>query len=513
MKVLDSSLGWGARVCAVICACSFAVACGPAAKPRTRESPGDTADAAVGFQPLDAATPMLDASQTPEVLDLDGDGLSNEYELANGLNPNTVDSDGDGVSDLAEFVAGTNGADAADNPMAKGDFYFTSPYNAPPSPDRAPLVFATALQSADLFILVDTTGSMGGAITQLQAQLSATIVPAVSMLVNDLQIGVGHFDDMPVGAYGAPPDEVLGINQTVTDSTTAAQAGVTSLVLHGGGDLPEGAVPALHALASGMGLGTLLPNAPACPDGRLGYACFRPGAVPIVLLITDAEFHNGPSGEYAYGLDVVPTPPTYQHAVDALALLNARVISVLLFGSGGEMPPVGYLPADHLTRLSQDTGAVDVDGKPFLFTVGQDAAGLDTRVINAVQAVAEQVPIEVSVVVRDDPTDTIDATKLIERVEPNTVGGLADPRDPTRVCEGGLSVADTDSDGYADTFTGILPGTPLCFDVIPRMNDIVTSTTMPALYKAFIDVVADGTSVLDTREVLFLIPPSTPIVD
>ncbi|MBA4386660.1 MAG: hypothetical protein C0404_01695 [Verrucomicrobia bacterium] len=47
-------------------------------------------------------------------VDSDGDGIPDDWEIANGLNPHvsnaTTDSDGDGVSDLAEYIAGTRPA-------------------------------------------------------------------------------------------------------------------------------------------------------------------------------------------------------------------------------------------------------------------------------------------------------------------------------------------------------------------------------------------------------------------
>ena len=78
-----------------------------------------------------------------------------------GTDPLNPDSDNDGVSDLAE-VDGT-GTDPNDptSTIPEGDFFVVLPYNG----DRAarPLRFSTNIEIADVFFLVDMTGSMQGA--------------------------------------------------------------------------------------------------------------------------------------------------------------------------------------------------------------------------------------------------------------------------------------------------------------------------------------------------------------
>ena len=46
---------------------------------------------------------------------------------------------------------------------------------------------------------------------------------------------------------------------------------------------------------------------PAIPDEpapRRGYPCFRPGALPIVLIFGDNVFHNGPGGSQPYSFQL-----------------------------------------------------------------------------------------------------------------------------------------------------------------------------------------------------------------
>jgi len=433
--------------------------------------------------------------------DSDNDGLGDRWESENGLDPYNADTDGDGAPDLIEVGAGTDPLNPDSNPVSEGNFYFIVPYDDDPSPDMETLVFSTDIQKADVFFVMDTTGSMGGEITNLKNSLSSLIIPSVGTIIPDVWFGVGRFDDYPVSPFGdySTGDVVFQLNQRMTLDPAAAQAAVNSLFNHYGADGSESDVPSLWATATGLGLGSYLAPQTACATGEVGYPCFRDGAVPIVVLITDASFHNGPSGYDAY-YGVSPTPPTYAEAITALNAIHAKVIGIWAQG--------GYGPVtDHVTAAARDTGAVDVSGTPLVFSITSSGTGLGTEVVDAVDTLAHNVPIDISSVPRDDTTDTVDATVFIDHVEPNVVGGVADPTDPTLVCVGGLMVADTDSDTRADVFIDVLPGTTVCFDIYPRRNMTVPATDEPQVFIAYIDVVGDGVTVLDTREVYFLIPP------
>ncbi len=67
----------------------------------------------------------------------------------------------------------------------------------------------------------------------------------------------------------------------------------------------------------------------ACPDGRIGYPCFRQGSIPIVMLFTDAPMHNFDSTGNRYWMPA----PTFNNAVYAL---NERDMKVIGINSGSD---------------------------------------------------------------------------------------------------------------------------------------------------------------------------------
>jgi hypothetical protein len=430
--------------------------------------------------------------------DGDGDGLSNCFEIENGTDPCNPDSDGDGYSDFVEWVAGTNPNDGGDNPGVHGDFYFLEPFGAAPDPTQDTLVFATDIQMADVFLLTDTTGSMYGEIDNLKSSLSGTVIPGIQALIPNVWFGVGYFDDYPYGAYGYTPDVPFGLLQIMTDDAAAAQTAVNAMPNCMGSDWAESQVPAMWTTATGGALEGYVAAQTGCPAGFIGYPCFRPGAVPIIVIITDSPFHNGPAGYDSYS-GISPAPPDYATTVTALNDIHAKVLPINTAGYADES-------LTHAQQIATDTGAVTADG-PLVILGNADGTGIGSNVVDAVATLSNGVPMDMSVVARDDPSDSVDATVFIDRVVPNTTGGVADPTDPTVICVGGLATADDNADGYADKFVDVLPGTPICFDIIPKQNDTVAPAADPVIYTAYLDVVGDGVTVLDTREVYFLVPP------
>ena len=270
-----------------------------------------------------------EASDAPTDADLTPDNSSGvDYDPTAGgvtVTPTGIipgagaDSDGDGVPDSADECVGPGWYAPCDGSTSNDGYYHTLPFNGPAETD--PLDLTIQIRTADVYFLMDTTGSMGGELSTLQTDLTTGtflpgcnggIIGAIRCTIPDAWFGVGRFDDYPVDPYGlgSSGDIVFEHLQSVDGDETLSQTAVSGLGLHNGNDGPESNSQALWAIATGGSLSTFLPAQTSCTGTNWGYPCFREGTVPIVVMFTDAPFHNGPTATYDYGsLDPDPAPP------------------------------------------------------------------------------------------------------------------------------------------------------------------------------------------------------------
>ncbi|MEM9068253.1 MAG: VWA domain-containing protein [Myxococcota bacterium] len=426
--------------------------------------------------------------------DSDNDGLSDAAERDLGTARDNADTDGDGVTDLIETSACDGDPSCADDatnpassPRTRGDFVFFEPFMAPPDPLRDTLDFSTDLRIADVYFLIDTTGSMGGPIANVRSSLSMAggIIDQVRAEIADVWIGVGEYRDFGDG-------RIYNHIQDMSASAPAAQAAVNGLRASGGGDGPEGAIPALWSLATGMAVGGAggYPARGGCPAGTIGYACFRSGAVPIAVVIADAPFHNGPGMLSSYsGYTVGGSPMNYTRALPDILAANMRIVGV----------PVGSGSQSQLTTMAADTGAPT----PVVATGGT----VNSAVVDQIRTLANSTRFDISAEFIDDPSDTVDTfAAFVDRLEANEAGDAGRGCDPR-------AATDTNGDSVKETFPDVPSGNRVCFDIVVKQNDMVMPTTEPQVFRATIRVLGDGFTELDSRDVFFLVPPTISIPD
>ena len=351
-------------------------------------------------------------------------------------------------------------------------------------PVNVDLAVEAEIGRADVVFLIDTTASMGDEIMRIRERLRDRLAPAIEEAVPDSQIAVAHFRDFPITPYGNSAEDVpFKMVLPATDDVAQVQAAVNSLELGDGRDAPESHVEALFQLATGVGGPFVDPNT-GCPGGGIGYACARRDALPVVLLFTDAEMHNGPGGANAYDSPLLAEAAVYGQAVDALNSIGARVIG---FDSGSDQGS-----RDHLRAVAEDTGTLDGSGRPLVFDIGPTGERLTNQVVSAIRTFASTIVFDVDTVLEDvDRTDAIDVRDLVEAVVPVR----AEPADGVR-----------EIDPDAGAFLGVVAGTRIVFEIIVD-NDVVEPGPEPQRFLLGIVFRGDGRTRLD-REVVEIVVPS-----
>ncbi|MCZ7678837.1 MAG: thrombospondin type 3 repeat-containing protein [Sandaracinaceae bacterium] len=319
-------------------------------------------------------------------LDRDGDGLSDAEERDRYFtDPDADDSDGDGFTDLAEVATGRDPNDASSR-IPEDAYYVVLPYLG--DAVERDLVFGTTVRKADVFFMMDRTGSMTGEVSRLKSSLSS-IVSQMAMSIRDIGVGFGGFAGFG-GRAGGPcmtfpligevcgegdnDDTPFHLYSVITTDPARMVSDVAALEADQGGATWASSNEALYQAATGDGI---LPwigpqTCASVPDEvgrRYGYPCFRPGALPIMVVMTDTSSKNGPHTEGVSGgtydpanFTMGPPPHTYVETLSAVQRIGARVIGVL---SGSEVS--NPTPRRQFETWALETGTVDAAGQPILF--------------------------------------------------------------------------------------------------------------------------------------------------
>jgi hypothetical protein len=468
-----------------------------------------------------------DDDAIPDFLDndSDNDGLSDREERERYFtDPLSADTDGDGFIDVGEVATGHDPRDASDR-IPEEDFYVVLPYEGPP--EHRDLRFGTTVRRADVFFMMDRTGSMRDEVSALKSSLDRIVV-AMTMRIRDVGVGFGGFAGFG-GPAGGPPTCVFGICSypdgpegdtpfhlygVITTDIARMRADLARMEADQGGATWASSNEALYQAATGEGIAPWVPpqRCPAIPDEtspRYGYPCFRPGSLPIMVVMTDTSSKNGPHTEGVPGgtydpanFTMGPPPHTYPQTLAALRRIGARVIGVL---SGAEV--TNPTPRQQFETWARETGTVDAGGSPIVFEIASDGTGLGDSIIEAIRTLAEETPQNIGAAARDGedfPPEVgpVDATRFIVAIT------------PTRLLEGGVPTVTCPAATRCDDafFYSVSPGDIVEFRIRFR-NEFVPPRATAQVFRATIAVLGNGVAELDERNVVIVVPAgNTPIL-
>lgn len=428
--------------------------------------------------------------------DSDNDGLTDAEEIAAGTNPGQADTDGDGIDDLTETAAGSSPTDATSRPP-EGSLYVVLPY-VPPGEigdrPRREFNFQTRIRSADIFFVVDTTGSMSFTISQVQSTLESTIIPGIVAALGvdgDARYGIAGHGDFQEGGPNYTGN--VQIFQRLTPDASAVQAATYMLRADNGGDYPESQVTAMDSVISGRGTpnygGTatrMMQPVTDCgvgPDEDVfGWGCFQVGRVPIMVLFSDADWHNAPGqGNFYFS---TPAAATYDMLRDEMVRRGAYYVGIDV--GGGDT-------ATHSRQLAMDTNSLDGSGAPLVFT--GSASTVAANVIDAITRIAGSSRQDITTRVDPDPAEV---RLPVGRNTANFITAVRAIR--------GIPEAPEGYDNHDETtFYNVAPSTRVVFEA-EFYNDFQPGMSTAQLFRATIVVLGRAGSEVDSREVYIIVP-------
>lgn len=541
---------------------------------RDTDSDGDGANDSDEAGDADLTTPptecvreldVRDPSMTrpdglPDYLDFDSDndGAADREERAAGTNICNADSDADGQTDVVENAYCTRRmmTGCGTDPMRRipaTDYFVILPLGATVARE---LEFGTNIRVADVFFIADTTGSMTsvlGAVRQSIATPGTGIAARIRTQIPETWFGVGHYEDYPLSAHAVSSDRVFhplcpglpgssavrhcqmstygGIQ--INRDEMAVQSAAIAIPGGSGGDGLSTSVEAMYQLIVGDGYFDRSAAVPCengtganrcwvppttCPEGRFGAACFRSGALPIIVHYSDTQSHYGSRNPSATNFnreptDVMPRGHTTDDLLTAMRRVGAKMISLnAQSGTRCEGRVVtmheGTQPCYDFRMWAEGSGSVNIDGNPFIFDISTtNTQPFIEGTVEGVRQIASRTPIDISTQLENDPTNPamINATEFIVRRVPSCE---VEPRN--RNCftpATGVSLTEAVGRTDSSTFFRVLPGTRVRFTIVFANNDVFPGyEDRSTLFHAYIHVVGDGFARLDTREVFILVP-------
>lgn len=419
--------------------------------------------------------------------DSDGDGLSDAAERdVYGTDPYSADTDGDGFSDGAEAAAGTNPRDA--NDIIEGLYVTVGERDSV----EEIFDFTLNIQMGDIAFLLDTTGSMYSTKDAMASEFS-NIVSQLNSRIPDAEYGVATYDDYAYGGYGSSAygDKPFELRQQITSDVSRVQSVLSSIPLHGGSDGPESGMEALYQGLTGVGYdqncnGSYQSTTDVKPfisgggdpfggsggqfqtsgsgGGDVGGYGFRAYSLPVIVYATDNYLRDPDSGYGSPG-----GCPGDAGKSDVIAA--AGDIGAYLVGIGTQ----SSLPISQMNQLSSATGSLaDTDGDGaaddrLVFQWSGSSSSLRTTIVNAIEDLISSVKFSTVELVVNDPYG------FVTSVDPATY-----------------------------SLSGAVNGQRIQFTL--DFRGVVAASDEDQVYTLTLDVVGDGSILLDTLDIYVLVP-------
>lgn len=420
--------------------------------------------------------------------DSDNDGLNDAQERASGSDRRTEDSDGDTWTDLEEWGAGTNPLDPSEG-VPPEVWVERVPFDS--TSVRRELTFTVDFKDVDLVLALGCSRDAAPALAELAAGFATEVAPRITARFPRATVGTVAFGDGPrlAAKLGAPVGRV---------APNAADPAAWSPAPGTLPDCSDGESAALlgEALAEAAD-GRPLPGTPAppaCPEGRVGLTCLRPGALPLAILLADR---------------VSPRPGTAAAPPGSRSIGDAR--SLFVEGLGGRIVPVQVGPNDaaepEFRDLAFSLDAVGPGGLPIVFRARDGE--VPARVAEAIEAAARRMRYDVTLAAVDlpdepppaDPSQDIDAAQFVTYIDAYRYSAAP-----------GFSSADSVALVGTDTFFGALRGVEVAYRVYFRNGSLRAALDGRRYRARLVGRTAEGLE-LASWEVVFLVAARTGDVD
>ena len=420
--------------------------------------------------------------------DSDNDGLNDAQERALGTDRVRADTDGDTFTDFEEWGAGSDPLDPESVPSADV-WYERVPYDS--TSVRRQFTFAVDFKDIDLVLALGCSRGAAAALDELAAAFATEVAPRIAGRLPRATVGTVAFGDGErlAAKLGTPVGRVAAN----TGDATVWTAAPATLPECGDGESAALLGEVLAAVADGRTLpGSAAPA--ACPAGRFGLSCLRPGALPLALLVTDR---------------VTPRPGTAPAPAGARSLGEAR--SLFVDGLGGRVVPVQVGSVDaaapEFRDLALSWGSTGPGGVPLVFRAG--AGEVAATVAQAVEAAARRLRYDVVLSAVDlpdepapaDPAQDVDAAQFVIYVDAYRFSAAP-----------GFSSAESVALVGTDTFFGALRGVEVSYRVYFRNGTLRPSLDGRRYRARLVGRTVEGLE-LAHWEIVFLVPALVGDVD